>query len=76
LSGLRANEIDLDTMAVSYYGPFVMSDITHYANEYDLKALLQQKFPPTVAQPKPWTYTVSSFDHVLKHRASWSVQQG
>jgi len=43
-----------------------MSDITQYANENDLKTLLQQKFPPTAAQSRPWTYTVG------QDRAFWA----
>jgi hypothetical protein len=51
--------LEYSTMTTTYYGPVVVSNITHYANVNDLKALLQRKFPPTAAQPEPWSYTVS-----------------
>lgn len=48
-------------MATAVYGPYVVSDITHYANEDDLLEFLQRRFPRTAEQPKPFKYSVSSF---------------
>lgn len=45
------------TMAGGAYGPFVVSDITHYADKEDLEALLRSRFPSTAQQPFPWRYT-------------------
>jgi len=40
------------------YGPFVISDFTHYVDKDDLEELLRWNFPVTTAQPHPWKYSV------------------
>lgn len=46
-------------MTAATYGPFVISDITHYADKDDLEELLHLTFRPTAAQPYPWRIAVS-----------------
>ena len=43
------------------YGPFVISDITHYADLEDLKELLRWRFHMAIGESQPpWTLQVST----------------
>ena len=59
------------------YGPFVVSDITHYADLEDLKELLRRRFPMAIGESQPpwtlqvstlWTLTSKTFEHSVTGR--------
>lgn len=60
-------------MAGTAYGPFVVSDVPHYADKDDLEELLRRRFPSTAEQPFPWRYTVCYWSPSFDTRAAFAA---